>query len=793
QVRIAVHGMPRIGPGRALKRALEGFWAGRVTADQLEETAASIRRQNWESMAAAGVDFVPSNDFSLYDHMLDAALLVGAVPARFARGNGLRGNASNGEAGLQRYFTLARGGVVDGHQVGALDLTKWFDTNYHQLVPELGPDTVFRSDVTKAVGELAEASVLGIPTVSAVVGPLTFLLRSAPAERGFDVMSLLDPLVDTYLEVLAELRGQGVAWVRLDEPSLVEERSVVELHALDRAYRRLSESRDRPNISIATYFGHVGTAMSILADLPVEGVGLDFCRGPQNLDLLRTAGGLLGKVLFAGVVDGRNVWANDLEASLDLLGQLDGLADEAVASTSCSLLHVPLSLAAERVPAAGGAPDHDALDHGALDDEVRPWLSFAHEKLDELAVLARAAGRERSAVDAEVLEALDANRAAQQARRQSSRVVDDAVRRRVAEVGDADLRRSAPYLERAVAQHGELGLPLLPTTTIGSFPQTPELRTERAAWRAGQLDDDGYRRSLQAEIDRVVALQEEVGLDVLVHGEPERDDMVRYFADQLTGFVLPTEGWVQSYGSRCVRPAVLFGDVSRPRPMTVEWARYAQSLTAKPMKGMLTGPVTMLRWSFVRDDQPEADTAMQLALAIREELVDLQSAGTAVIQVDEPALREGLPLRAAERPAYLSWATRAFRLVTSAADSATQVHTHMCYAQLGDIVDALADLEIDVISLEAARAGMGLLDDLVGARYLGGVGPDVYDVHSPAVPDVDQIRVLLDRAVEAVGPDRLWVNPDCGLKTRRYDEVRPALRHMVAAAHQERSALGVEA
>jgi 5-methyltetrahydropteroyltriglutamate--homocysteine methyltransferase len=607
-------------------------------------------------------------------------------------------------------------------------------------------------------------------------------------------MSLLDPLVDTYLEVLAELRGQGVAWVRLDEPSLVEERSVVELHALDRAYRRLSESRDRPNISIATYFGHVGAAMSILADLPVEGVGLDFCRGPQNLDLLRTAGGLPGKVLFAGVVDGRNVWANDLEASLDLLGQLDGLADEAVASTSCSLLHVPLSLAAERVPAAGSAPDHGALDHGALDDEVRPWLSFAREKLDELAVLARAAGRERSAVDAEVREALDANRAAQQARRQSSRVVDDAVRRRVAEVGPhADLRRSAPYLERAVAQHGELGLPLLPTTTIGSFPQTPELRTERAAWLAGQLDDDGYRRSLQAEIERVVAVQEEVGLDVLVHGEPERDDMVRYFADQLTGFVLPTEGWVQSYGSRCVRPAVLFGDVSRPRPMTVEWARYAQSLTAKPVKGMLTGPVTMLRWSFVRDDQPEADTAMQLALAIREELVDLQSAGTAVIQVDEPALREGLPLRAAERPAYLSWATRAFRLVTSAADSATQVHTHMCYAQLGDIVDALADLEIDVISLEAARAGMGLLDDLVGARYLGGVGPGVYDVHSPAVPDVDQIRVLLDRAVEAVGPDRLWVNPDCGLKTRRYDEVRPALRHMVAAAHQVRSALGVEA
>ena len=473
-----------------------------------------------------------------------------------------------------------------------------------------------------------------------------------------------------------------------------------------------------------------------------------------------------------------------------------------MASTSCSLLHVPLSLAAERVPAADSAADHGASQHGApqhgapqaaLDDEVRPWLSFAHEKLDELAVLGRAAGRERSTVDAGTLEALDANRAVQQARRQSSRVVDDAVRRRVAEVGETDPRRSAPYVDRAVAQQGELGLPLLPTTTIGSFPQTPELRAERAAWRAGQLDDDGYRRSLQAEIDRVVTLQEEVGLDVLVHGEPERDDMVRYFADQLTGFVLPAEGWVQSYGSRCVRPAVLFGDVSRPQPMTVEWARYGQSLTAKPVKGMLTGPVTMLRWSFVRDDQPQADTAVQLALAIRDELVDLQSAGTGVIQVDEPALREGLPCaRRSARPTW-SWATRAFRLVTSAADAATQVHTHMCYAQLGDIVDALADLEIDVISLEAARAGMGLLDDLVGARYLGGVGPGVYDVHSPAVPEVDQIRALLDRAVEAVGPDRLWVNPDCGLKTRRYDEALPALRHMVAAAHQVRSALGVEA
>jgi 5-methyltetrahydropteroyltriglutamate--homocysteine methyltransferase len=425
----------------------------------------------------------------------------------------------------------------------------------------------------------------------------------------------------------------------------------------------------------------------------------------------------------------------------------------------------------------------------ALDAEVRPWLSFAYEKLEELAVLALAAGQDRSTV----AQAIEANRTIIRARRQSTRVVDPAVRRRVSDLGDVDPRRSSAYVDRAGAQQADLGLPLLPTTTIGSFPQTAELRRARAAWRAGQLDDAAYRHSLQGEIDRVVALQEEVGLDVLVHGEPERDDMVRYFADQLTGFVLPAQGWVQSYGSRCVRPPVLFGDVSRPAPMTLEWARYAQSRTSKPVKGMLTGPVTMLRWSFVRDDQPEADTTVQLALAIRDELIDLQSAGTAVIQVDEPALREGMPLRATERPAYLAWATRAFRTVTAAADPATQVHTHMCYAQLGDIVDALADLEIDVISLEAARAGMGLLDELVGARYLGGVGPGVYDVHSPTVPDVVQLRALLDRAVETLGADRLWVNPDCGLKTRRYDEVAPALTHMVTAALQVRADLGVEA
>jgi 5-methyltetrahydropteroyltriglutamate--homocysteine methyltransferase len=767
-MRTAVHGMPRIGPGRALKRALEGYWAGRVATEQLEETAASIRRQNWQTMVAAGIDFVPSNDFSLYDHVLDAAVLVGAVPPWFRPGDD---RPVDERPGLEPYFALARGGEADGRPVVPLELTKWFDTNYHHLVPEIGPGTAFRAQVAKVVGELAEASDLGIPTMPALLGPLTLLLRSSARPVGFDVLGLLDPLVDTYVEVLAELQRRGVQWVRFDEPSLVEERSAEELGALERAYRRLSESGDRPAIAVSTYFGHVGQAMPVLRDLPVEGVGLDFCLGPENLDLLGAVGGLPDKVLFAGVVDGRNVWANDLEATLAQLDRLQGLAHEIVVSTSCSLLHVPLTLEAEE----------------SLDPDVRPWLSFAHEKLAELALLARATGHGRSSVD----EAIEANRAVLQARRESTRVVDPDVRQRVAALGDADPRRSAPYPERARAQQEALALPLLPTTTIGSFPQTPELRAERAAWRAGRLDDDQYRRSLEHEIDRVVTLQEEVGLDVLVHGEPERDDMVRYFADQLTGFVLPAEGWVQSYGSRCVRPPVLFGDVSRPAPMTLPWTAYAQSRTTRPVKGMLTGPVTMLRWSFVRDDHSQAATTVQLALAIGDELVDLQAAGTGVIQVDEPALREGLPLRRADRPGYLAWATRAFRLVTSAAGPATQVHTHMCYAQLGDIVDALADLDIDVVSLEAARAGMGLLGDLVDARYRGGVGPGVFDVHSPAVPELDHLVALVGQAVEKLGAERLWVNPDCGLKTRRYEEVLPALGRMVAAAWLVRAELGV--
>ncbi|HEY5303279.1 MAG TPA: 5-methyltetrahydropteroyltriglutamate--homocysteine S-methyltransferase [Acidimicrobiales bacterium] len=760
-MRTAVHGMPRIGPNRALKWALEGYWAGTVSDAQLDEVASSIRQRNWMGMAAAEIDFVPSNDFSLYDHVLDAAVMVGAIAPRFASAGGTIDRA--------RYFAMARGGGADGNTIAPLDLTKWFDTNYHHLVPEFGSDTAFVPDATKASNELAEATTLGILTTPVLLGPMTLVLRSAFPRDGVDVLELLDPIVDAYIEVLAQLERSGAAWVRLDEPALVEERSPEELDALRRVYRRLGDGADRPKIALSTYFGHLGPAMGLVRDLPVEAVGLDFCRGYQNLHLLRSCGGLGEKILFAGLVDGRNIWSNDLHASLDLLDGLTELANEIVVSTSCSLMHVPLGFA----------------DDENVDEEVRPWLAFADDKLGELAMLARGARDGRESIN----DALDDNRARLATRRRSARVTDHVIRQRVASFASVDPRRVGAA-ERATTQHDELKLPVLPTTTIGSFPQTSELRRARTSWRAGNLDDADYDAILRAEIDHVLNVQEEIGLDVLVHGEPERDDMVRYFAEQLSGFALADEGWVQSYGSRCVRPPILFGDVARRGPMTLKWTQYAQSRTSKPVKGMLTGPITMLRWSFVRDDQPERDTADQLALAIRDELADLQAAGISIIQVDEPALREGLPLRSNERPQYLTWATRAFRLITSAAAGATQVHTHMCYAELGDILRALDELDVDVLSFEAARSDMASVDVLHDVSYRGGVGPGVYDVHSPWIPEVVTVEGLLRRALEGLGPDRLWVNPDCGLKTRRYEQVLPALDHLVTAARRLRTELG---
>ncbi|MGW8976767.1 5-methyltetrahydropteroyltriglutamate--homocysteine S-methyltransferase [Streptomyces platensis] len=759
--RATVHGYPRQGPNRELKKAIEGYWKGRVDADALRATAAGLRRGNWQQLAAAGVHEVPTGDFSYYDHVLDTSVMVGAIPARH--------RAAVAADALDGYFAMARG----TQDVAPLEMTKWFDTNYHYLVPELGPDTVFAADSTQQVAQLTEALGLGLAARPVLVGPVSYLLLAKPAPgaaAGFDPLTLLDRLLPVYAEVLADLRAAGAHWVQLDEPALVQDRSPAVLNAAARAYRDLGTLTDRPQLLVASYFDRLGEALPVLAKAPVEGLALDFT-GPAagNLQDLAAVGGLPGKRLVAGVVNGRNVWINHYEQSLATLGTLLGLAEQVDVSSSCSLLHVPLDTGAER----------------DIDPQIVRWLAFARQKTMEIVTLARGLARGTGAIAAE----LAANRADLASRAGSALTHDPAVRARAAAVADADGRRSQPYAERSAAQRAHLRLPLLPTTTIGSFPQTAGLRTARADLRAGRLDAEGYEERISAEIREVLAFQEKAGIDVLVHGEPERNDMVQYFAEQLTGYLATQHGWVQSYGTRYVRPPILAGDISRPEPMTVRWTRYAQSLTERPVKGMLTGPVTMLAWSFVRDDQPLGDTARQVALALRDEVNDLEAAGTSVIQVDEPALRETLPLRAAGHAAYLAWATEAFRLTTGGVRPGTQIHTHMCYAEFGDILRAIEDLDADVISLEAARSHMQVASELATAGYPREVGPGVYDIHSPRVPDVTEAMALLRKGLAAIPAERLWVNPDCGLKTRGWPEVRAALENLVTAAREVRGSL----
>ncbi|MEU1277255.1 5-methyltetrahydropteroyltriglutamate--homocysteine S-methyltransferase, partial [Streptomyces sp. NPDC005805] len=727
-----VYGYPRQGRNRELKKAIEGYWKGRVTAGALHETAAGLRRTHWQRLAAAGVHEVPTGDFSFYDHVLDTSVMVGAIPERH--------RAAVAADALDGYFAMARG----TQQVAPLEMTKWFDTNYHYLVPELGPDTVFTADSAKQVAELTEALALGLTPRPVLVGPVTYLLLAKPAPgvaADFDPLTLLDRLLPVYAEVLADLRAAGAEWVQLDEPALVQDRTPAELNAATRAYRDLGGLADRPKLLVASYFDRLGDALPVLAKAPVDGLALDFT-GPAaaNLDALAAVGGLPGKRLVAGVVDGRNIWINDLEKSLTTLGTLLGLAGRVDVSASCSLLHVPFDAAAER----------------DIDPQVLRWLAFAEQKTAEIVTLATGLSRGTGAIAAE----LAANRADLASRAGSPITRDPAVRARAAAITDADGRRSQPYADRTAAQRAHLGLPLLPTTTIGSFPQTAELRTARADLRAGRIDTAGYEDRIRTEIQEVLSFQEKAGLDVLVHGEPERNDMVQYFAEQLTGYLATQHGWVQSYGTRYVRPPILAGDISRPEPMTVRWTTYAQSLTGRPVKGMLTGPVTMLAWSFVRDDQPLGETARQVALALRDEVDDLEAAGTSVIQVDEPALRETLPLRAADHAAYLAWATEAFRLTTSGVRPETQIHTHMCYAEFGDIVQAIDDLDADVISLEAARSHMQVAHELAAHGYPREAGPGVYDIHSPRVPDTAEAAALLRTGLKAIPAERLWVNPD---------------------------------
>ncbi|MFF5248811.1 5-methyltetrahydropteroyltriglutamate--homocysteine S-methyltransferase [Streptosporangium sp. NPDC000095] len=744
-MRTTVLGYPRIGAHRELKFATEDFWAGTIGADELEATAASLRGSVWTELRDAGLDAIPSNTFSFYDQVLDTTVMIDAVPARYRN-----------LTGLDRYFAMARGTA----ELPPLEMTKWFDTNYHYIVPELALDTRFQlvgGSAAKPVAEYLEARKLGIETRPVLVGPLTYLLlaKAAPnSPEGFTPLDLLDSLVETYAELLERLAGAGAQWVQFDEPVLARDLGAREIEALGRAYRRLGGLPSRPKILLATYFGAVGAqALRMVASTEVEAIGLDLVAGPGNLEAVASVGGLARKTLVAGVVDGRNVWRTDPARVKSTYAVLLGFADTVELSSSCSLLHVPVDLDSET----------------ALDPAVRARLAFARQKVAELVGLAADLRSENpSAVKPPVV------------------LADPDVRARLEALGDA---RRADRAVRFAAQRAKLGLPELATTTIGSFPQTAEIRKARADRKAGRIDENAYVEAMRAEIARVIMLQEELGLDVLVHGEPERNDMVQYFAERLDGYAATDHGWVQSYGSRCVRPPILHGDVSRPEPMTVEWASYAQSLTSKPVKGMLTGPVTMLAWSFVRDDQPLAQTARQVALALRDEITDLEATGIGIVQVDEPALRELLPLRKDDQDVYLAWAIGAFRLATSGAADSTQIHTHMCYSEFGEIISPIADLDADVTSVEAARSHMELLPYLTEVGYANGIGPGVYDIHSPRVPTTEEIEDNLRNVLQAVPADRLWVNPDCGLKTRGYPETRAALANMVAAARTVRADL----
>jgi len=742
-------GFPRIGRQRELKRRTEAFWAGAADEHELAAIGAALRRENWLRQRAAGIDSVPVGDFSFYDHVLDAAVTFGAVPDRYQR--------YGGPGSFGTYFAMARG-VGGSEGVAPLEMTKWFDTNYHYIVPEFGPGQTFHVAAPALLDQLREALELGIPARPVLVGPLSLLLLGRAA--GGNALDLLPRLVPAYQELLADLAAAGADLVQLDEPVLATDLPTQALDALPRAYAALAEAAAPAGLMLASYFGSYGAALGTVRELPLAVLHLDLVRAPEDLPALLEAGVPPGLSLSLGVVDGRNVWRTDSRRALGALrGAAQALGGERVlVSPSCSLLHVPLTLAGE----------------AAMPAELRSRLCFAEEKLGELRSLCEAMAAPGALAD-------EAPSAEGIARGQG-----------VPRPAGAPVHRRSPYAVRRPLQADRLKLPPLPTTTIGSFPQTAELRRLRSEQRQGLLTTEAYEAGIREEIGKVIRLQEEIGLDVLVHGEAERNDMVEYFGERLEGFAVTAQGWVQSYGTRLVKPPLIHADVRRRGPMTVPWIHYAQSLTERPVKGMLTGPVTILQWSFARDDQPRSETCRQIALAIREEVLDLEAAGVRVIQIDEPAFREGLPLRADDRPAYLAWASECFRLATSSVKDETQIHSHMCYSDFNDIIEAIASLDADVISIEASRSGMQLLEAFQEFHYPNAIGPGVYDIHSPRVPGVEEIEGGIRAALLRLDPAQLWVNPDCGLKTRRFDEVVPALRNMVAAARSMRALVAPE-
>ena len=750
-------GYPRVGANRELKKIEEAYWAGKASKEDLLKIAAEIRRSNWTLQKEAGITLIPSNDFSFYDQTLDMSLCVGAIPERY---NALRNDR------LDLYFAMAHGFQKNGIDVTAMEMTKWFDTNYHYIVPEFTKNQEFTLLYNKAAEEFKEALALGIKTKPVLIGPVTYLLLGKEKEKGFNRIDLIDRLLPVYVEMLKQLEAVGAEYVQIDEPILATDINEDIKGLYRKVYAEIVKST-KLKVILTTYFDSLADNTDLAVDLNVSVLHIDLVRAPQQWkDVVARLKG--NTVLSLGVVDGRNIWKNDFVQSLEVIEGVKRLLgeDRVIISTSCSLLHSPFDLENEK-------------NEKSLPGEVKRWMAFARQKVAEVATLADLAG---DAPSEKAKVALQNNIVDIENRRSSGLTNNAEVKRRMAGITPDFARRNSPFSTRIQAQRKVLNLPLFPTTTIGSFPQTVEVRSWRSKFKKGEITKAEYTNLLKGEIERTIRKQEEIGLDVLVHGESERNDMVEYFGEQLSGFAFTQNGWVQSYGSRCVKPPVIFGDVSRPNAMTIDWITYAQSLTDKPVKGMLTGPVTILQWSFVRNDQPRAVTMKQIALAIRDEVVDLEKAGIKVIQIDEPAIREGLPLRKNDRKAYLDSAVEAFRISASGVKDETQIHTHMCYSEFNDIIDHIAMMDADVITIECARSQMELLDAFVKFKYPNEIGPGVYDIHSPRVPSVDEMVALMRKAAQVINPAQLWVNPDCGLKTRGWAETEASLRNMVEAA-----------
>ena len=763
-------GYPRIGSNRELKKASELYWAGKLSADELLTVGKNIRATNWELQAKAGIDLIPSNDFSFYDQVLDLTLSLGAIPNRYSE-------IAKTKSSLDLYFAMARGSQKEGQDVVAMEMTKWFDTNYHYIVPEFTKNQKFELFSTKIIDEFKEANALGIVTKPVLIGPVSYLLLGKEKEEGFHRIDLVEKLLPVYFEILNALQNEGAEWIQIDEPFLALNLTDQERNAITYVYSEINKNFPSLKIILTNYFDCFGENLETVLALPVHTLHLDLVRCPSQLDDILESGKLAATVnLSLGVVDGRNIWKNDFKKSLALIQKAtDALGkDRILIAPSCSLIHSPCDLDLET---------NDAT----LTPEIKQWLAFAKQKVEEIVLLQNFATDEVSLVDSV---SFQQNTVANENRKTSKLIHNDAVKNRVASITDGDDERENPFAIRRKKQIKALNLPLFPTTTIGSFPQTTEVRSWRAKFKSGQLSQQEYDDLLQKETEETIRFQEESGIDVLVHGEFERNDMVEYFGEQLDGFTFTKNGWVQSYGSRCVKPPVIYGDVSRPKPMTVKWAEFAQSLTPKWVKGMLTGPVTILQWSFVRNDQPRSETCTQIALAIRDEVVDLEKAGIKIIQIDEPAIREGLPLRKEEWANYLDWAIKAFRISASGVKDDTQIHTHMCYSEFNDIIQNIADMDADVITIECSRSQMELLDVFADFKYPNEIGPGVYDIHSPRVPSRTEMVHLLEKASAVVPVDQLWVNPDCGLKTRHWDETKKALIEMVAAAQEMRVAVG---